>query len=364
MSEPEIAPRQGRLTHHGRGRELLYISLINLLLRLVTLGIYHFWGKTRVRRYLWSQTGFAGERFEYSGRGWELLRGFALAMLAIVPPAALWGWLQVLLAERPLPLTLINLAFYAGLAFLTGLATFSARRYLLSRTRLRGIRFALSGSAVAHGKKLLGYTVLVGLTFGFYTPYMRNHLMAHIVENTWFGSQRASYSGDGKGLFRKYLRAGLLSLAVVVVLGAVTAAAVFWFLLGGGTPFDLVGGLGTVLLLQLLVPLLLFGSIGVIWLWYRGEELRYFAAHTRVGPLSLEVDYSGSRYVKFQLLNLLLLAVTAGLAFPFVAVRVARFAADHLKVSGELDFAAIAQSTEQMPAGGEGLAEAFDLGAI
>ena len=54
-----------RLNHHGNGGELFIIFLINILLKVVTLGIYHFWAKTRVRRYLWSQTSFEDERFEH-----------------------------------------------------------------------------------------------------------------------------------------------------------------------------------------------------------------------------------------------------------------------------------------------------------
>ncbi|RFA27198.1 hypothetical protein CAI21_15230 [Alkalilimnicola ehrlichii] len=66
----------GRVAHHGSGAELFVIYLVNLLLKVITLGIYHFWAVTRVRRYLWAQTSFDGERFEYTGTGRQLFLGF------------------------------------------------------------------------------------------------------------------------------------------------------------------------------------------------------------------------------------------------------------------------------------------------
>ena len=61
--------------------------MVNLLLTIVTLGIYRFWAKTRIRRYLWSQTEFLGDRFEYTGTGKELLIGFLIvfAFLIVMP---------------------------------------------------------------------------------------------------------------------------------------------------------------------------------------------------------------------------------------------------------------------------------------
>ena len=63
------------LSFHGKGGELFVIYLVNALLSIVTFNIYYFWGKTKLRRYLWSHTQFMGDRFEYLGTGKELLKG-------------------------------------------------------------------------------------------------------------------------------------------------------------------------------------------------------------------------------------------------------------------------------------------------
>jgi len=52
--EPRIIDRLRRPSFHGSGTALLGIHVVNVLLILLTLGVYYFWAKTRVRRYLFS----------------------------------------------------------------------------------------------------------------------------------------------------------------------------------------------------------------------------------------------------------------------------------------------------------------------
>lgn len=347
------APQQ--LAHFGQGSELFSIFVVNQTLRMVTLGVYHFWAKTRVRRYLWSRTAFGGDRFEYTGRGSDLLRGFMLAVLLLAPLVGVYAYLQAAFGEVFLVKAADLFLVAPGLVFLTGFATFAARRYLLSRTRLRGVRFGLSGTARRHGLLMLGHTLLSLVTLGLYTPFMRTRLMANLVGNTWFGSQRASFSGDGWGLFRRFLLAWGMGVVLVAVAGGVVFAAL---MASGGQP-----GSWTVLG-ALLFPLIVVPGAAAIAVWYRGEELRYFAEHCSLGPLRMTATYSIGTFLRFSVANFLLLVFTLGMAFPFVVVRVIRFAAAHLRFSGELDFAAVAQSTQEMPKTGEGLAELFDLGAV
>ena len=58
---------------HGAGGTLFGIHLVNTLFTLLTLGFYYYWGKVRVRTYLFGQTEFAGDRFSYHGNARELL---------------------------------------------------------------------------------------------------------------------------------------------------------------------------------------------------------------------------------------------------------------------------------------------------
>jgi uncharacterized membrane protein YjgN (DUF898 family) len=308
-----------RLIHHGKGSELFLIFIVNTLLKILTLGVYHFWGKTRVRRYVWSQTSFDGERFEYSGTGRELFVGFAFAVAII---ALIVAWTLVL--SKALALVAPGLepvafvALYAVFFVLVGVAIYNARKYMLSRTRWRSIRFGQSGSGFSYATKMIGYGVVNLFTAGFYSPFMKNHLFSYVWNNTWFGSERFSYDGKGQDLFGKFLVAYLLSLP----------------------------------------------TLGLIWIWYVAAEFRYQTEHVSLGDLRFRSDMRGGALLSLWLGNLLLLVFTLGLAYPWVLLRSIRFGFDHVAVEGDLDYTAIAQSRQRAPATGEGLAEAFDLSAI
>jgi uncharacterized membrane protein YjgN (DUF898 family) len=356
-----------RLAHLGDGGELFAINLVNLLLKVVTLGIYHFWGKTRVRRYVWSHTSFAGERFEYVGRGIELLRGYIIAMVVLSPLLAVWYLPQFapreVLAKYGVLLGLLSSLASLLFLFLIGFARYSSRRYLLSRTRWRGIRFGMSGSAKSHGWKMLGYSLLSGINLGIYTPFMRSNLMANLLDHTWFGDQRMTYSGRGGELFPRFLGAIGLGLLVAVAAGILIAA-----IFGGLMPF-IFQGQGEApnpfaLLAPILIGLVFYLSFVVVVWWYRAGELRYFVGHTALADVRFSCDFSTAGYIWLWVSNTLLLTFTMGLAYAWVVVRTARFLIAHLHLEGELDLAAIEQTSQQVPTAGEGLAEALDLGSI
>ena len=72
-TEPDLTP--SRPAYDGRLSELYVIYLRHLVLMLLTLGWSRFWGRTRIRRYLWNHFAILGDRFEYRGRGIELMVG-------------------------------------------------------------------------------------------------------------------------------------------------------------------------------------------------------------------------------------------------------------------------------------------------
>jgi uncharacterized membrane protein YjgN (DUF898 family) len=84
-----VGPSVRRLYFYGSGPALFGIQIANVLFSLLTLGVFHFWGKARVLRYLLSQTELDGDRFAYHGTGRELLFGFLKALLLFALPVAL-----------------------------------------------------------------------------------------------------------------------------------------------------------------------------------------------------------------------------------------------------------------------------------
>ena len=61
LPSPGAAVRN-RLVYGGARGDLAKIAITNAILTLATLGIYRFWGKTRVRRYLWGRSASSAIR--------------------------------------------------------------------------------------------------------------------------------------------------------------------------------------------------------------------------------------------------------------------------------------------------------------
>src|SRR5690349_10909297 len=126
----------------GNWREYAPIAFTNLLLSIVTLGIYSFWARARERRYLWQHTRFIDDRLEWTGTGLELFLGYAMAFLLILVPIGSLQFVVQALAIRGHDgaAGLVILGVYLLALYLVGVAVFRGLRYQLSRTYWHGIR--------------------------------------------------------------------------------------------------------------------------------------------------------------------------------------------------------------------------------
>ena len=127
----------------ANGRAFLNLIVRGAVLLLVTLGFYRFWLTTDTRRFLWSHTVVDGDSVEYLGTARELVIGFLFA-LAVIVPLNLIAFLGSIEAESRQTFS----SFPVGLVFfLFGqFALYRARRYRLTRTVWRGVRFWMDGS--------------------------------------------------------------------------------------------------------------------------------------------------------------------------------------------------------------------------
>jgi hypothetical protein len=72
-------PKIEKFTFTGSGSEYFRIWIVNLLLTIVTLGIYSAWAKVRKMRYFYGSTRLAGSSFEYHGDPIAILKGRLIA---------------------------------------------------------------------------------------------------------------------------------------------------------------------------------------------------------------------------------------------------------------------------------------------
>jgi len=351
------------LRNHLELGPLFKIVLTNLLLSIVTLGIYRFWGKTRLRRYLWGHVEIMGDRLEYTGTGKELFLGFLFVFIIIlVPFFAVFGFLEAVMVEASENAqALVSGLQTVLIVFLIGVALYRARRYRLTRTHWRGIYGNQTGSALKYGLMGLACYFLTAITLGLVWPVCSVWLKKYEMAHTWLGNQQPEFTPKTSKLYGPFLIAwfgGLLLLGCgVVLIGLVTKASSIDFN-GGGEPsaLALVGVIA--LIYASMLPFL------SMFLWYRGKAYNHFVSSTRFHGHDLSSSVTGMGFMWLIVSNVLLVVFTLGLAIPITFKRVLNFVERHVGLVGDGDFNALLQSTQEKPTRGEGLADAFDIGGI
>jgi uncharacterized membrane protein YjgN (DUF898 family) len=314
---PSASGQIHRLAFHGTGGSLFGIHIVNVLLTFVTLGIYYFWGKTRVRAYLWGQMEVAGDRFAYHGTGREIFMGFLKALLFFALPLFLLSLLRDLTSWALLKL-ISFIGSYVIVSVFFPLAIVGARRYRLSRTSWRGIRFSFRGSAKEFVKLFIVHTILTSITIGLWYPIFDVRRHAFLTDESWFGNRKFGFDGGMNGLFGSFV------LALVL------------------TPF----------------------TLGLCWFWYLAKKRRYFWEHTTFGAARFRYTVWGGALLWLMLGNFVILVLTLGLGWSWAQVRSARFVARNLSLVGDLDLESIQQDARAASATGEGLAGLLDAGGL
>jgi uncharacterized membrane protein YjgN (DUF898 family) len=312
QSPPASGPRvtgTHRLVFRGRAGSLLGIHIVNVFLTLLTFGVYSFWAKTRVRRYLFAQTELDHDRFAFHGRGLEMLIGFVKAVILFGLPLAALQYVPQLLDAGRATTVAATLAAYAFVSVVIPVARTGARRYRLSRTSWRGIRFSFRGRTVDFVGLYVRGALLTALTLGLYYPVFATRNQAFLTQHSHFGNARFDFDGRGTDLLADFIYALLLTLP----------------------------------------------TLGLVWFWYVARQRRFFWNHTTLLTARFRATVTGWRLFRLKLGNLMLILLTLGIGWPWATVRAARFWCRHLTLEGAVDLAAIQQETQPASATGEGL---------
>lgn len=332
---------------------LVGLILKNLALNIVTGGVYSFWAKTAVRRFLWGHTLIAGERLEYTGTGGELFKGFLVVLVAVIFPLVVVINIVGPLAQTGDPLAIAAMAaVYLAIFYLYGVAIYRTLRYRLSRTRWRGIRFALPGGGWAFGALALGWSLAVVLTFALLHPVRRVRLWRAVVGKIQLGSQPFSFEGGAGPLYKAFLLVIGATAILFIAGGAVMVAMASNMHAGIEESRDIAPPF------LALLPLL---TVPLAGLYYWAAEMQYFFRCLGFQGVRFELAASRWQIVGLLLVNALILLLTFGIGHPLASLRTLRFVGAHLRTDGGADFAAVLQSVEPVPAAGEGLAEMMDV---
>jgi uncharacterized membrane protein YjgN (DUF898 family) len=353
------------LSYDGSTGELFRLWLKTTVLAILTLGFYRFWGRTRIRRYLWSRLSLLDDRFEYDGTGMELFVRFLLVVAVVLLPLGAVG-LVLQFAGLPLPWVAAGrYAVFLVVFFLSLVGHYTGQRYRLSRSLWRGIRGGLDGSAWNYGFRALGYAALGPLTLSLIKPWQNVGLWRYEARYTRLGSRYLVFEGRGRDLFKAWLRAVVggffAALGVVLLLVLLGSGIFFGFFYRKGIPttqvvLAMAGSVGAIYLAGFL-------GVSLVWLAitarFERNWLVYSAAGTRFGEIRFALEAATRDVRRLRIGNFLIWLVTLGLGWPFVAHRTLRFYAKTVRLDiGGIERLSQSEQPSRPPA--SGLAELFD----
>lgn len=350
------APSETPLVRHqpefsGRVGEYFGIWFVNLLLGIVTLGIYSAWAKVRTERYFYGNTRLAGSSFDYLADPIAILKGRLIAYAVVIALGLSSHFLPVLYA-----VILLALAALMPLVIVLGL------RFRARNSAWRGLSFRFDRSGGAAYGPFLGWPLLSGLTGSLLYPLMKLRQHEFVVAGHSFGRQRFAHAGDAGRYYMPYLVAlGIgIGLMVVTVVGVIAMVAT-GMIAGKG---DAGGAAGPVLGVGMVVLLVLvYGSMFGLGIFLRVKYANLLWNGAQLGSHRFESTLRVRDLLWIYFSNLVAIVCTLGLAVPWAMIRLARYRAAHfaMLVEGNLDEFLRDHERDHAAAGAE-LVDALDVG--
>ncbi|MGB3316265.1 MAG: DUF898 family protein, partial [Albidovulum sp.] len=296
----------------GEKGPLFGLAFMTALLTLLTLGIYRFWAKTRIRKYIWSSIRLGGDMLEYTGTGLEKFLGF---LVAVVVLAIYLGLVQLILfyfglhfivepqtdAEILMQIGVIYASFFALIPLIL-FASYRARRYMMARTRLRGIRFGMDKAAWGYVWRAIGHGLLTALTLGILLPRQTFWLEKYKTDHSYYGDQRFNQGGKWTRLYgaMKHIFIGIglvIAGSVVTVLNST-----------GGEP-------GGVAILGFVVVAVGYAWGVVGYIYYNVHAFRYLTGEKTLAGAGFHAEPSTGKIIGISLLGMLIVGAIAGVIF-------------------------------------------------
>ena len=321
-----------------RGSALDYFGIwsTNLLLTILTLGIYSPWATVRKRKYLYGSTCLLNAPLDYHARPTAILIGRLIAVLLLLFIALLSFFPE------------LETWFLFLLALATPFLVVLAYRFNFRNTSWRQLRFEFQGRGTSAFLPYFVWPVLAIMTFGLLLPYMRFRQLQYTTDNMEFCKQRFHFSGRARTLYKFYILA-LIAVFLVICAYLFTLANPAYY----HWRVSVVLGLITFFVIPIAVHV---------------AELRYRYNHTRFGKdmarFRTTISIAGMLWI--YVTNLLAIIFSFGLAIPWATIRMLRYRISRIQVyceSEERIDMMISEAEKEASAIGAEIMDGLDMSA-
>ncbi|MFK7964281.1 MAG: YjgN family protein [Burkholderiaceae bacterium] len=382
----------------GTGGDYFGIWIVNLLLLIVTLGLYFPWARVRKLQFFAGNTDVGGHRLQFTGVARQMFLGFSLAMVAFI---------AYYVAEAFAPE--LSLVIIGAFALIWPWIFRAALRFRLAKTEWRGLPFAFVGTTRGAYKTILPFylLMLVGISVGvaaslfgtasvgdasFDTdspmiallggfvgiailaavligPWLQFRIKRYQHDHYRFADRQSRFTATVGAFYLLFIKTlGVLVVALIALgLFASTVAAVFIGVDSIGALADMGDTLeDSPLLIGVGVTM---AAIGLFLAWQAVTAYFVRTLHNLTWGNTAGNGFAFAANLKFwpffglRVLNLVLKSLTLGLYTPFAQVAIVKMKLDSVVLAVDFDLEALVTQAQdgKLSAGADAAADLFDL---
>ncbi|WP_332847730.1 YjgN family protein [Massilia sp. S19_KUP03_FR1] len=361
LDAPPAQARPLALTFTGNGAEYFRIWIVNLLLTIITFGIYSAWAKVRRLQYFDRNTTLDGAAFDFHGKPMAILKGRILALLLVTGYQYAFGFSIS-----------AGLVVVGALLLVLPMLLRGALRFRLHNTSWRGLRFGFTGTtqeayatfippmlvfmlpgvagAMAAGGPAHApspWLALFGLLYLAW-PVMHAAVKRYQHAHIRFGGVDSIYTLKTRRFWPPYL----IAFGIMIALGIVAAVALPVLAKLGSrgaiAPFVLIG-----------LAVLAYAALLSLFPYMQARIGNLVWSHTSFPGVAIASDMTFGGLFKLHAVNTILTILTIGLFRPFAAVRTQRYILAHLHITSSVDIDALESAGKgaDVNAAGDGAAD-------
>lgn len=295
--------------YHGSAEKIFKIWTYSLLLNILSLGIYSFWGKNLLRQYLAANFSMAGHTLHYTGSGKELCFSFLKAL-------PLWVLLiaSVKIFENTPLEKLCVIILFILIVYLTFVGLYASLKYRLTHTSWRDINCHMYGNSWRFGLSAFALMAVAICSLGLMLGWMDHHLYKKKFNRIFIGNLHVTYTGTHQALFK----------------------------------------------INLITLLLAIPTLGLSRIWYAARLRNYIYNHTQFGEFKILNTETGNELVKLYLWGFFITVLSLGLLYPLVINRKMQYIATHFALVGNLKLLTANADQPVTETMGEGLYDIMD----
>ena len=328
----------------GKAGEYFRIWIVNVLLTIVTLGIYSAWAKVRNKQYFYANTILDGSPFEYTASPIAILKGRSIVVVILAV-------YSLTVSQFPMAKPAFIILFFIFLPWIVMRSFMFNARY----SSYRNLNFAFDKSLGESVKTFIGIGLLIPLTLGLIYPYYIHAIQKYRIDHHSFGQLYFRLKKCIKAFYKYYAIGG-----VMFALGLVAIAIIFQGTLDSlreMTPrvpepnpvispnifLSLLLMTGAYLLVYLFVYAYIRANIfNTVW---ANTALNSPSAHTLTKQAVPLIAFKGAIRSRdlfvLYLTNTIAIIFSFGLLIPWAKIRLARYRVSHLAISSIADLKTI-----------------------